>query len=119
MCFCRHGSLSRRPRRIGREARSSPWLGEVWHVGSGRHNDANLLAVPGILIILFDPLANFCCGHPDNGVYVSVIVSRSAEDLHTNDALLKLICLTSQDVRHDKFEEAGIASAGDEKRSSE
>jgi len=77
------------------------------------------VAVPGILIILFDSLANLCRGHPDDRVFVGVIVRRSAEDFYPKDTLLKLIGVTGQNVSHDIFEKARIALAGVEQRGSE
>jgi hypothetical protein len=73
----------------------------------------------GVLIILFDSLANFRGCNPHNGIGIGVIVGGAAKNLHPQDPLFEVIRLAGQRVRDHKFQEAGIPFAGIKKRCGE
>ena len=70
----------------------------------------------GVLIIMFNPLANLRGGHANDGVRVGVVVGWPAEDFHPYNAFLQLVGLSFQYTGDYKPQEAGISLAGVEQR---
>ena len=70
----------------------------------------------GVLIIVFNPLANLRRGHANDGVRVRVVVGWPAEDFHTYNAFFELVGLPFQYTGNNKPQETGISLAGVEQR---
>lgn len=71
-------------------------------IGSGGQEHPNFVVVLGVVVILFDALANFRCSDSNDRVGVGVVVGWPVEDFDSKYALFQLVGLTGQCARHDK-----------------